>query len=178
MNHDLVERIKELNCLYGISRLVEKNDISLDSVLQGVVDLVPPAWQYPEITCARIKLRDREFKTINFKVSAWEQAETISVNGRKVGTLEIYYLAKKPWVYEGPFLKEERDLVHGIAERLGHIIESKKAETTLQKLYTREKRLRRKLQSEMENQGPIYPATHPRTQDALNILASDQSTVV
>jgi signal transduction histidine kinase len=151
LNHDLVERIKELNCLYGISRLVEKNAISLDSVLQGVVDLIPPAWQYPKVTCARIKLRDREFKTINFKITAWEQAETIVVNSRKVGTLEIYYLAKKPWVYEGPFLKEERDLVHGIAERLGHIIESTKAEITLQKLYAREKRLRRKLQSEMQN---------------------------
>ena len=47
LTHDLIERIKELNCLYGISRLVEKGNTSPDDILRGVVDLIPPAWQYP-----------------------------------------------------------------------------------------------------------------------------------
>ncbi len=147
--HDLLERIKELNCLYGISRLVEKEDITLDNILQGVVDLIPPAWQYPEVTSARIKLKNKEYKTTNFQPTIWEQIESISVNARKVGTVEVYYMEERPQVYEGPFLKEERDLVHGIAERLGHIIESKRAEITLHNLYAREKRLRKRLQFEM-----------------------------
>ena len=48
--HDLGERVKELNCFYGISKLVEKQDISLKEIIQGTVDLIPPSWQYPEIT--------------------------------------------------------------------------------------------------------------------------------
>ncbi len=151
LNHDLVERIKELNCLYGISRLVEKENISLEDILQGVVNLIPPAWQYPEVTCARINLKDRQYRTDNFRPTEWKQEEAIIVNSKKIGTLEIYYLDERPIVYEGPFLKEERDLIHGIAERLGHIIESKKAEIALQRSYAREKRLRKKLQSEMQN---------------------------
>ncbi len=151
LNHNLVERIKELRCLYGISRLVEKENISLDNILQGVVDLIPPAWQYPEVTCACITLKDKLYKTPNFAETSWQQAEAIVVNGKSVGTLQVCYLDEKPFSYEGPFLKEERDLIHGIAERLGHIIESKIAETTLRKLYTREKRLSRKLQLEIKN---------------------------
>ena len=151
LTHDLVERIKELNCLYGISRLVEREDISLDNLLQGVVDLIPSAWQYPEVTCARVRVRKKEFVTANFRESAWKQAETIVVDGRRVGTLEIFYVVEKPPEHEGPFLKEERDLIHGIAERLGHIIESKHADATLQRLYGRERRLRKKLQIEMQN---------------------------
>ena len=151
LTHDLVERIKELNCLYGVSRLVEKENISLDDILQGVVELIPPAWQYPEVTCACINLKDKRFRTPNFAETLWKQVEAIIVNGKQVGTLEVCYLEEEAYSYEGPFLKEERDLIHGIAERLGHIIESKMAEITLQKLYTREKRLYRKLQLEMEN---------------------------
>ncbi len=151
LNHDLLERYKELNCLYGISRLVEKKNITLDELLQGVVDLVPPAWQYPDVTAARIKLSNREYTTANFRRTAWRQEELITVNGRQVGRLEVYYLADRPPVFEGPFLKEERDLIHGIAERLGHIIESRKAENALHKMYTREKSLRQKLQNEMQN---------------------------
>jgi len=149
--HDLVERVKELNCLYGISRLVEQEGISLNILLQGVVNLIPAAWQYPEVTAARIRLRNRQFLTASFQESPWKQQETIVVDGRKVGTLEVFYLIDKPFEYEGPFLKEERDLIHGIAERLGHIIESKRAGAALHRLYGRERKLRKSLQLEMQN---------------------------
>ena len=38
--HNLGERIKELNCLYGISRLVEQENTTLDEILQKVVELI------------------------------------------------------------------------------------------------------------------------------------------
>ncbi|MDD5557043.1 MAG: LuxR family transcriptional regulator, partial [bacterium] len=43
---DLRERNKELNCLYGISRIVERRG-SIDGILQGIVTLIPASWQYP-----------------------------------------------------------------------------------------------------------------------------------
>ena len=52
---ELAERVKELNCLFEISRLVEKRKLTLDEILQGIVDLIPSAWQYPDITCAKIE---------------------------------------------------------------------------------------------------------------------------
>lgn len=149
LTHDLRERIKELNCLYGISRLVEQAGISLDEVLQQIVELIPASWQYPEDTCARIKLKDRESKTSNFLETSWRQSEVIMVNGNQYGTVEVYYLREKPESDEGPFLKEERNLIHVIAERLGHIIEHKFAEEELQSLYVQERDLREKLQAEM-----------------------------
>ncbi len=121
--HDLGERIKELNCLYGISNLVEKPDISLEEIFQGLVYLIPPSWQYPEITCSRIILEDKEYKTENFKETNWKQSNEIFVSGKRMGVLEICYLEEKPEINEGPFLKEERNLINAITERLAHIIE-------------------------------------------------------
>lgn len=71
--HHLGERVKELNCLYGISDLVEKRGISLEGILQGTVDLIPQSWQYPDITCARITLEGQEFRTENFRETHWRQ---------------------------------------------------------------------------------------------------------
>ena len=150
LTHKLSERIKELNCLYGISKLVEDRNTSVDEILQGVVDLMPPSWQYPEVTCACIKLRDNQFITANFRETGWKQAETITVNGEQFGTLEVHYLEEKPESDEGPFLKEERNLIHIIAVRLGHIIEHRLAEASLQESYEQEKKLRERLQAEME----------------------------
>lgn len=51
---DLSERVKELNCLYEISNLVQTPGISDDDFFQGVVDTIHPAFRYPEITVCRL----------------------------------------------------------------------------------------------------------------------------
>ncbi|MBW1710069.1 MAG: PAS domain S-box protein [Deltaproteobacteria bacterium] len=128
---DLSERIKELNCLYSVSRLVDRPGFSLEEIFQGTVDLIPPGYQYPEIACARITLEDREFKTRNFRETAWKQASDILVHNDKAGVIEVCYLEEKPLCDEGPFFKEERSLINGIAERMGRIIEQRRAEKAL-----------------------------------------------
>jgi len=106
----LRERIKELNCLYGISRLIEHESTSLEDILQSVVDLIPASWQYPEDTCARIKLKDREFRTANFTETVWNQTESINVNGENFGTLDIYYTKKNRIVMKVHFLRRNEIL--------------------------------------------------------------------
>ena len=133
--HRLGERIKELNCLYNISKLREQAGISFRDIIQGIVDLTPAAWQYSEITCARVTLDDLIFKTKNFNETAWGQTSNIMANGERVGTLEVFYLEEKPESYEGPFQKEERSLIDAIAERLGRIVERRRAEEALQKAH-------------------------------------------
>ena len=131
--HKLNERIKELSCLYEIANIVEKQGISLEEILQGVVDLIPPSWQYPEITCARIVLEGQEFKTKNSAECSpyWKQTGDIIVSGSKIGIFEVCYLEERQESNEGPFLVEERNLLNVITERLGRIIERKQAQEDL-----------------------------------------------
>jgi len=126
--NDLNERVKELNCLYGISQLVEKRGISLEEIIQGTANLIPTTWRYPETTCARIIMGGQKFKTKNFKKTDWRQACDIIVHGELSGTVEVYYLEEKPACHEGPFLKEERTLINTIAGRLARITERMQTE--------------------------------------------------
>lgn len=132
--HDLGERVKELDCLYGISNLVEKPDISWEEILKGTVNLISRAWQYPEITCARIVLNGRDIRTENFKETIWKQTSYIIVHDKQVGTLEVCYLEQRLESDEGPFLKQERSLINAIAEELGRTVERKKAEEEIRYL--------------------------------------------
>ncbi|MBT3256432.1 MAG: PAS domain S-box protein [Deltaproteobacteria bacterium] len=129
--YDLDERVKELNCLYYVSKLVENPGFSLNEIFQEVVEIIPPAWQYPEITCAQIVVADKEYQTENFKETSWKQSSGIFVHKEQIGTLEVIYLEEKPEIYEGPFSKEERRLIDEIADRLRMIIEHRQAETAL-----------------------------------------------
>ncbi len=131
MEQDLKERMKELQCLYGIAYIAERPGITLDELCQEVVNLLPAGWQYSEITCARITLGDKEYRTDNFRTTEWKQSTNIKVKGQKEGTIEVCYLEARPELDEGPFLKEERLLLGVIAERLGRITESMRAEAEL-----------------------------------------------
>ncbi|MBW2450226.1 MAG: hypothetical protein JRE92_07375 [Deltaproteobacteria bacterium] len=133
VSHSLGERIKELNCLYSISKLRERTDFSLEDILQAIVDLIPPAWQYPEITCARIIFDGYEFTTINYKSSKWKLTRDIKVYSERVGTLEVCYLEEKSELDEVPFLREERNLIDAIAERIAKFIEREWAEDEIRK---------------------------------------------
>jgi len=132
-HNKLRERIKELNCLYGLSKLIERSSISLEEIFQEMVFLIPPAWQYSDVTCVRIVFKDKEYKTDDFKMTKWKQSSDIKAGGKKSGVLEVYYLKDRPRSYEGPFMKEERNLIDAIAERLEGIIERKTAVIVLQK---------------------------------------------
>jgi PAS domain S-box-containing protein len=125
---DLEERAKELRCLFAISNLVEAPGISLDQILQGTVDLMPPAWQYPQVAAARVLVEGRVFETHNFEPTVWKQSSDIVVQGQRIGVLEVCYLETRPPSDEGPFLKEEQSLLNAIAERLGRIIERIRAQ--------------------------------------------------
>ncbi len=131
--HRLKERIKELNCLYDISSFRDATDFSLDAILQAVVDFIPPAIQYPEITCARLIFGSYEITTKNFKDTRWKLSREIALNNEWIGTLEVCYLEEKPELEVGPFFKEAKNLINAVAESIAKIIEREEAEAEIRK---------------------------------------------
>jgi len=137
----LAGRINELNCLYQISRLAQMRHLSLETILQEIVDLVPSAMKYPVITGAKIQTDGRDFKTRNFKETGWMLAQDINVLEENKGNLVVYYLKKIPAGEEVAFLKEEKDLIAAVAERIGKIIERREAQAALTESETRFRQL-------------------------------------
>jgi signal transduction histidine kinase len=122
------ERVKELTCLYGIAQAAERPGLSLQEILQRIVGFLPQAWQYPEIAFGRIILDGISYSTPGFQDSPQKQSATITVNGRNRGVVEVAYAEKKPKLDEGPFLKEERNLIDAVARQVALLIERREAE--------------------------------------------------
>ncbi len=137
----LARRVNELNCLYEISRLAQKRNLSLDKILQEIVELIPLAMRYPAMTGARIQTDGRDYQTHNFQKTAWMFSQGIHVLEKKMGTLVVCYIKAPPASEEGEFLKEERDLITAVAERIGKIIERREAQAALIESETRFRQL-------------------------------------
>jgi signal transduction histidine kinase len=130
----LRERVKELGCLYRLSRLAEQPGVSIEEVLQGIAEMLPPAWQYPAVTEARIVLDGLRFATPGFSERAVRQSAPIVVRGDTRGAVEVCYLDSRPPLDEGPFLREERHLIDAIAREVAVVIERRQVEAERKQL--------------------------------------------
>lgn len=142
LTRELSERVKELNCLFGMSHIVEQASGSLTDILSETVNLLPGSWQHSQVACARIVVDGVEHRTDNYADSPWKQAADILVHGERAGVVEVCYLQEMPKRDEGPFVAEERSLIDAVAARLGRTAERLHA---AQLLHEREQDLRERL---------------------------------
>lgn len=124
----LRERIKELTCIYRITKLGSDLDRSLDGLLREAADIIPPAFLFPEAASCRILLDRRIYTSLRYNPSKHALPVELQINGRPRGLIEVSYSTDLPTLDKGPFLSEERSLLESIAKELAVIIQRKEAE--------------------------------------------------
>ena len=123
----LRERVKELTCLYGIARVTQQEGLSVETGLGQIAALLPPAWQYPDIAVARIVFDGNAYGTADFEGVRFCQSVRIVIGGEHHGTVEVGYLDEKPEFVEGPFLREEENLLGAVAREASLFTEQHEA---------------------------------------------------
>lgn len=124
----LKERAKELRCLYEVIAALAGRAKPVQEVFERVLAALPPAWQYPDDATARIEYLGRTHGRPDFVDTPWRLRSSISIWRTQVGSIEVHYRSEKPTAWEGPFLREERQLLDNIAQRLGEYLEWKQRE--------------------------------------------------
>ena len=151
-NYEINERMKELSCLYKLSEITADPLNSMDDIMRKCTEIIPAAWQYPEITCTRIRFHEHSYRSENFVETRWVQESDIIANNVRAGKVEVFYKELMPIAQEGPFLKEERLLINSIAEMLGNSADRKNAEETLRKTNEDMRKLNAHLQTVREEE--------------------------
>ena len=128
---ELQQRLKHLNCLYGLSKIVNRQEIPLEQIFHETVYLIRDAFRYPNAMCVRITFDGIRYETDNFKKSESSRQTRIKAQNEDVGAIEVYHLAGTSESAQDVFLKEEEDLLSALAEWIGSIAERKKAEEKL-----------------------------------------------
>lgn len=127
----LRERIKELTCIYKIAKLGANLSLTLDSLFSLMMEVIPPAFLYPEITSSRILLHEKEYSLPDYKEPFDSESlltSNIVVKGEVCGRVEVGYSEEKISIYQGPFLKEEIKLIDNISREIALVIERQDAE--------------------------------------------------
>ena len=145
----LCERIKELHCLLNITKCFTLKDLALESLLKKVIAYIIPAWQFPERMNARIVYKKYDFKSANYINPTYKIVRDLTLNGSRVGFLEVGYAEfdKKNW--DQIFYPEEESLLEAVGELVESMIEKKNAEIAVKK--TTDKLLEQKTELRKKN---------------------------
>jgi diguanylate cyclase (GGDEF)-like protein/PAS domain S-box-containing protein len=124
-SENLHERVKEMQCLVELSQLSQQTELTKEEFLQKSVELLPPAWHYPESTCARLFYQGQVYLTENFTTTPWRLSADLVINNCTLGRVEVYLTE------ELSFLKEEEVLINTVAQFLSRFLESEQTEELL-----------------------------------------------
>ncbi len=125
---NLRERIKELSCVYQLTKLGTMSDRSLDDLLREAAALVPAAFLFPGAISCRIVLDQRSYTSQRYTPPKHRLSAEIRIGDIVRGMVEVSYSSDLPTLDKGPFLKEEESLIEAVAKELSAIIEKKEAE--------------------------------------------------
>lgn len=115
----LHERVKELTTIYKVSEILRDDTQSIESVFTRIVALLPGGWQFPGICAACISFDGQRYTSDNYSENkADEQTAPFVLQDGRSGSITVIYLKKMPAEAEGPFQKEERDLINALAEAI------------------------------------------------------------
>jgi CheY-like chemotaxis protein len=108
------ERLKELSAINRTTSII-KEGRTVEGTLRQICLILPDAWQFPQYTVARIRFQKMEFTSASFEETPWVQEQEFSTIDGERGLIEVFYTREFPEEFEGPFLKEERDLIQNIS---------------------------------------------------------------
>jgi len=123
----LRERIKELTCLYEITKIMQKSPDSIEKTLHETIKNIPLAFQYEDIATSRIFLDDKEYTCGVNADTPYSLKSDIVIGGISRGHVEVMYNTRGHDLEEKSFLIEEQNLLDGIAKQLSFLIEDQEA---------------------------------------------------
>jgi PAS domain S-box-containing protein len=122
--YELEQRIREVNCLYGISLFLEEKNLSLDDVIQKTVYTLSSFLSHNANRQVRVALGNRIFDSENPPQFSAKLGFDFIIHGTNTGFLEVYH--DDYGLEDG-----EKQLVSAVGGLLTRIIEQKQTEKTL-----------------------------------------------
>lgn len=117
LSKTLEERVKELTCLYELSKVIQQFDLGLDEQIEKIIEIIPKGWQFSEHLEVNVTYHNSNF---GLELNQVGLKESIHINQREIGEIRVGYNNLPD--EKNSFLKEEQQLLSQIAIEIGNLI--------------------------------------------------------
>lgn len=129
----LGERVKELRALYAVTQLIDQPDLDIPRLMNGVVQILPSGFAFPEQARACIESDWGRFGPSPAGSPARRLSHPLLVADRPVGRLHVWY-PDDLRIDGDVFLNEEHALINTVAQRVGESVERMQADRQVRRL--------------------------------------------
>lgn len=131
----LRERVKELKCLYDLSKIALQAGSDVSVILNKTLEILPDAMQFPDLAEVSVAYGKLTYSTKRFSTCKHHISATIGIGKKKYGTLKVgYRIAPKRTTARNLFLVEEKNLIKIVARELSLFIKHASVEESNKKL--------------------------------------------
>lgn len=119
----LRERVKELNCLYELSKVAWEAKNDLDFIVTRTLQILPEAMQHPDAAEVSITIGGTNHTTTKFSHSKVLIESDLAFDKKKYGKVRIGYRVPAGKEKTIRFLQEEKSLLNTVARELALVIQ-------------------------------------------------------
>ncbi len=119
----LDKRVRELDCLYGVSQIIEHAEDDFPAAFMATARFIPRAWKDADNIWVRIHVHDQEFVSDHVQDTPWKHETPIMVFEQTSGMMEVGYIRPPQHTPADNFSDEKRKMLSAITTRLGRFLE-------------------------------------------------------
>jgi signal transduction histidine kinase len=134
-SEQLRNRIKQLNCIYMVTKVIADGGLDVEKKMSSIVKLLPGAMRYPEQTHAKIIYFGKEYRTENYEDCLYSISEALKVGKQYVGMIEINIKPDSEHdTNGGAFQFSEVSLLQEVASRVNAFLKQNEIQNSLAQL--------------------------------------------
>jgi len=132
----LVERNKELKCMFEMTLIMESRDYPFDEKIEKILKTIPLAFRYPNHIRLSINIDDKLYTSEGYKKNSLCIETDIHINNIICGFISVCYIGNPTDQQNNSFvfLEEEKYLIYSIARQLSLLLEKHEAQNRKQEL--------------------------------------------
>jgi signal transduction histidine kinase/DNA-binding NarL/FixJ family response regulator len=119
----LEQQIRELHCMYGITKVLEQQDSTLDDILLQTIAVLDESFRVDACINIRIVLQDKSYQSSYFSETKEKLEEPLLFYAKDYGVIQIFYNNADKEDLSVARIEEDKKLLHAVSVRLGKIIE-------------------------------------------------------
>ena len=128
------ELIKEINCLYSLSKLMEETSDSIEEILHFAADILKEGYAWEDYAVADIVYNEKSYSSSGYVEPVISIESDIVINGNVKGFISAGYITDKNESGIIAFNEKDSAFLSNVAERISKIIELIQAREDLRKL--------------------------------------------
>ncbi len=126
LTDNLIQKVRQLNCVFDLQQMLSEPDLTTGQLLQGALSIIPQGLRYERDMRVEIVYDGKQYHSPGYRQSKLAYKVPLKVGQQKAGHIAVSYVGDQPPRQSQPFRIGEKVLLKNLAGKIVSALELKK----------------------------------------------------